>query len=187
MEWTRRLCEWNERMMGLPRKALLVTVTFALAASAFWILPYIWPFAAAFLFSRLLEPFVRFAAKGFSRLKISHRKSRSIAALLGLMLLFGIAGALVTALVSWLFQELAGFLKTLPQLFQWLSDYALPAFLAFYENWRVVLPPQRMTFPLRYTSSALSNIAFTPTTSSPSMTRASPLVLYRISTPLSSQ
>lgn len=62
------------------------------------------------------------------------------------MLLFGIVGALATALVSWLFQELAGFLKTLPQLFQWLNDHALPALLALYRDWRVVLPAQIPAF-----------------------------------------
>ena len=87
-------------MNGLPRKAALVAATLAGAALGVRALRYVWPFAAAFLFSRILEPFVRFASKGFVRLRIPKRMSRVLAVLAGMLLLFGFAGALATALAG---------------------------------------------------------------------------------------
>ena len=127
-------------MNSLPRRLLLVLGTLLFAALGLMLLPYVWPFAAAFLFSRILEPFVRIASKGFSRSRPPSHRSRCIATIIGMLLLFGLAGALTTALVSWLFQELSGFLKTLPQLFQWVNDQALPALLNLYSRYRTLLP-----------------------------------------------
>ena len=123
-------------MNQLPRKALLVLTTFGLSALSVMLLPYVWPFAAAFLLSRILEPFVHFASKGSSRMRIPRRA----AALLGMLLLFGLAGAAVSALAGWLLRELSGFLRSLPQLFEWVNARALPALHKLYERWRAVLP-----------------------------------------------
>lgn len=127
-------------MMGLPRKAALVVLTLLGAALGIALLRWVWPFALAFAFAGMTEPFVRFAAKGFSRLGLSGRKSRVLASVLGLILLFGLAGAAFSALLGWLFRELAGFLRTLPQLFEWVNGHALPALLGVYSRYRAVLP-----------------------------------------------
>lgn len=111
-------------------------VTFSLAALCVMALRYVWPFAAAFLLSRILEPFVRFASKGSLRIRLSRR----LAALAGIVLLFGLVGAAFSALVRWLFVELSGFLRSLPQLFEWLQAQALPALTGLYGRWRAVLP-----------------------------------------------
>ncbi len=135
-----RLSTWNERMNGLPRRLALVAVTFGLAAAALWVLPYVWPFAAAFLFSRILEPFVRFASKGFLRWNV--RRRRVLATILGMILLFGLAGILVSTLFGWLWRELTGFMRSLPQLMDWANHQALPALLALYRRFSVLLPEQ---------------------------------------------
>lgn len=140
MDFVQRVSQWDRRMNGLPRRLLLVLSTLLLSALGLMALPYVWPFAAAYLFSRLLEPFVRMATKGFSHGRLSSRRSRCLATLLGMLLLFGLVGALATALVNWLFQEFSGFLKTLPQLFQWVNDQALPALLSLYDRYRALLP-----------------------------------------------
>lgn len=127
-------------MNGLPRKLALVAVTFGAAVLGLWALPYVWPFAAAFLFSRILEPFVRFASKGL--LRLSPRKRRTAATLLGMLVLFGLAGAAFAALIGWLFQELSGFVRSLPQLLQWANEQAMPAVLAFYRSFSGLLPEQ---------------------------------------------
>lgn len=135
-----RLSSWNQRLNGLPRKAALVLITFGMAAAALWALPYGWPFAAAFLFSKILEPFVRLASKGL--LRLSPRRRRSFATLLGMLLLFGLAGALISALIGWLWQEWSGFIRSLPQLLNWVNQQALPALLTFYRRFSVHLPAQ---------------------------------------------
>ena len=140
MNLTQRILDWNDRMMGLPRKAALVALTLLAAALGIVLLRWVLPFALAFVFAGITEPFVRFASKGFSRLGLSNRKSRALAAALGLILLFGLAGAAFSVLLGWLFRELAGFLRTLPQLFEWVNAHALPALLGLYERYRAVLP-----------------------------------------------
>ena len=95
-----KLQQWNEQLNGLPRKLLLVGVTFLLAAAVLQLLPYAWPFAVAFCLSRLLEPFVRLMYVKMTRIPEARR--RGIAALIGMLVLFGLAGAAVTALVSFL-------------------------------------------------------------------------------------
>ncbi len=134
----KRLSAWDERLNHLPRKAALVAVTLGLAGIGVLALRYVWPFAAAFLFSRMLEPFVRTASKGFSR--FGEDRARSLATLAGMLLLFGLAGFAFAALAGRLLTELTGFLKSLPQLFGWLSDVALPTLLAFYDRWKALLP-----------------------------------------------
>ena len=133
-----RFRAWNDRMNGLPRKAALVAVTFGAAALLLWMLPYLWPFAAAFLFSGILEPFVRFASKGFSHLS-AHRR-RALATVIGMVWLFGLAGVIVSALIARLWQELTGFVRNLPQLLQWANDQAVPALLSVYQRFSVLLP-----------------------------------------------
>ncbi len=135
-----RLSTWNEQMNGLPRRLALVAVTFGLAAAALWVLPYVWPFAAAFLFSRILEPFVCFASKGL--LRLNNRRRRVAATVLGMIFLFGLAGALVSTLFGWLLRELTGFVRSLPQLLDWVNHQALPALLAFYQRFSILLPIQ---------------------------------------------
>jgi len=132
------LSAWNERMNGLPRKATLVAVTFGAAAALLWLLPYGWPFAAAFLFSKILEPFVQFASKGFLHLR-PHRR-RALATAAGMILLFGLAGAAASALISWLWRELTGFVRSLPQLLEWANEQVVPALLTLYDRFSLLLP-----------------------------------------------
>lgn len=110
-----RLAAWNRRLNGIPRKAALVAAVLGAAVLGAALLPYGWPFAVAFLLSRMLEPFVRFAAKGFWRIRLK----RSVASAVGTALLFGIAGVLVSALITRLVQELIGAAKHLPQMIAW--------------------------------------------------------------------
>lgn len=135
-----QLSIWNERLNGLPRKAVLVVLTLGAASAALWVLPYLWPFAAAFLFSRILEPFVRTAAKSFSR--FSPHRQRVLATAAGMILLFGLAGAAVSVLIRWLWQELSGFLRSLPQLLEWFNTSAVPSLLSLYRRFSVLLPDQ---------------------------------------------
>ena len=128
-----RLRDLNARWNGLPRKALWVAVALGTAAAALFALPYGWPFVLAFLFSRLLEKPVRWMTR---RLGLSRRAASA----LGLALLFGLTGAAASALATRLFQELAGLLRALPQVVNWLADEAAPRVREAYEHYRALLP-----------------------------------------------
>ncbi len=134
----RALTQWNEHFNGLPRKLALVAVTFALAALSLWVLPYVWPFAVAFLLSKLLEPFVRTVSKGF--LFLPERRRRSLSIQLGMLLLFGLAGALLSAVISWLWREASGFVRSIPQLLEWFNTLVLPELLQLYHRFSILLP-----------------------------------------------
>ena len=128
---SRRLEAMDRRLNGLLRKAALVAVTLAAMALALMLLPYCWPFVLAFAFSRMLEPFVRMAAKGRIRL------GRKAAAALGVLLLFGVAGALAAALVTRLTRELV---RALPQAAAWVGEVGVPWLRGLYGQVRAALP-----------------------------------------------
>ena len=119
---SRRLEAMDRRLNGLLRKAALVAVTLAAMALALVLLPYCWPFVLAFVFSRMLEPFVRVTAKGRIRL------GRKAAAALGVLLLFGVAGALATLV------------RALPQAAAWVGEAAVPWLRGLYDQVRAALP-----------------------------------------------
>lgn len=129
--FSRRLEAMDRRLNGLLRKAALVAVTLAAMALALVLLPYCWPFVLAFVFSRMLEPFVRVTAKGRIRL------GRKAAAALGVLLLFGVAGALATVLVTRLTRELV---RALPQAAAWVGEAAVPWLRGLYDQVRAALP-----------------------------------------------
>ena len=137
-----RLAAWNRRLTGSPRKAALVAAVLGAAVLGAALLPYGWPFAVAFLLSRMLEPFVRFAAKGFWRIRLK----RSVASAVGTALLFGIAGVLVSALITRLVQELIGAAKHLPQMIAWAGQEAAPYLRELYERFQSVLPASLPAF-----------------------------------------
>lgn len=131
-----QLKRWNSQMNGLPRKALLIAITLGSAAALFFMLPYIWPFLLAFIFSMALEPLVGRLQRGLGKVKLP----RTAGTLLGMLLLFGVVGVAAGALITRLIQELTGLVKSTPQLIAWLSDVALPAIRALYEEYSLLLP-----------------------------------------------
>lgn len=136
MEWTRQVKQWNCRLSGLPRKGLVITLVIALTVVLFLVLPYIWPFALALGCSRLLEPFVRRMAGLLKPLHLGRRT----ATLLGMLLLFGVAGTLAGLLLSRLSQEFLAMVRTLPQLVVWITGTALPNLHALYDRYLALMP-----------------------------------------------
>ncbi|MBO5500601.1 MAG: sporulation integral membrane protein YtvI [Clostridia bacterium] len=136
MEWTRQVKQWNCRLSGLPRKGLVITLVIALTAVLFIALPYIWPFVLALACSRLLEPFVRRMAGLLKPLHLGRRT----ATLLGMLLLFGVAGTLAGLLLSRLSQEFLAMVRTLPQLVVWITGTALPNLHALYDRYLALMP-----------------------------------------------
>lgn len=136
MEWTQRMKHWNRQYSGLPRKGLLITLVIALTAVLFYALPYIWPFVLALACSRLLEPFVR----RMTGLLKPIRLGRRTATLMGMLLLFGVAGTLIALLLGRLSQEFRAMVRTLPQLVVWITGTALPNLRALYNRYLALMP-----------------------------------------------
>lgn len=136
MEWTRQVKQWNHRLSDLPHKGLVILLVIGLTVVLFYALPYLWPFAVALGCSRLLEPFVRRMA---GLLKPIHLGRRT-ATLLGMLLLFGVAGTLVGLLLGRISQEFRAMVRSLPQLVGWITGTALPNLHSLYNRYLALMP-----------------------------------------------
>ena len=132
-----RLRHWNRRWNSLPRRAALLGGTLLAVGALGAALPYVWPFAAALLCSMLLEPLLLRLEKGVGRFRLRRKVSAPIA----MLLLFGVAGAAVTALLRQLALQFTGLVKNVPQLIQWVDGVALPYLQRLYEDLNRLLPP----------------------------------------------
>jgi len=135
---------WNRRQNRVPQKFLLTLAALFITAAFLFLLRYLWPFLLSLIFSAAIEPLV---SRMEHRLK-KPRFSRKIGALLGMLLLFGVAGAGVTILVQWLLQGLFGLVRGVPRLVSWLDAIGLPFARDWYERLRLLVSP--------YLSSAIS-------------------------------
>ena len=105
-----RLREWNRKMNGLPRVAVLVAITLFGTWLFIVVFPYCWPFILAFLLSRLLAPPVRFCMNHMKRVKLP----RGLITLFGMILLFGILGTGIFALANRMIRELVQLAQNVP-------------------------------------------------------------------------
>ena len=131
-----RLTQWNNRMNGLPRKALLVAVTLLMTWLAILLAPLCWPFILALLFSMMLEPLVRFCVTRVHRIRLS----RGLVTLVGILILFGVLGVALFMLVSRLFHELISLARAAPGFVNWLSGTVVPSVRGIYQQYSDVLP-----------------------------------------------
>lgn len=136
MELTQRIRQWNRRFSKLPQKGLLIALVIGLTAVLFAVFPYVWPFFVAMLCARLLEPFV---GRMGGMLRPLHLGRRT-ATLMGMLLLFGVAGTLAGLLLGRVSQELGAMVRTLPQLVGWITDTALPNLRALYDRYLALMP-----------------------------------------------
>ena len=136
-----RMNQWNVRMNGLPRKGMLIAVTLLLTWLFFILAPLCWPFLLAMLFSMALEPLVRFCVTHLKRI----RPLRGIITLVGMVLLFGVLGVSLFALVRRLVQEVISLAHATPSFVRWLSSTAVPYVQGIYQQYSDVLPATVMT------------------------------------------
>ena len=148
-----RLREWNRKMNGLPRIAVLVTITLFGTWLFIIVFPYCWPFILAFLLSRLLAPPVRFCMNHMKRVKLP----RGLITLFGMILLFGILGTGIFALANRMIRELVQLAQNVPAFVAWLSDTAMPGIRDLYQSYSDILPATVMI----YVDEAISSISRT--------------------------
>jgi len=146
-----KLNKWNTHLNNLPRIAFLVAITLFCTWLFVIIVPYTWPFMLAFLLSLLLVPPVRFCMNHMKRVKLP----RGLITLFAMILLFGILGTGIIALVNRMVHELIQLLQSTPVFVQWLSDTALPYIRDLYQSYSNVLPATAMT----YVDDAISTIS----------------------------
>lgn len=131
------ILRWNLRMNRLPEKILLSIAVLALSLLGIWLLKYVWPLLFSLVFSALLEPFVRF----FENRRRGLRMPRRLGALLGMLLLFLVAGVLLTVLVQWILLRLAQLTGFIPGFAAWMNQTALPLVKGWYEKLRLLISP----------------------------------------------
>ena len=148
-----RLREWNRKMNGLPRVAVLVAITLFGTWLFIVVFPYCWPFILAFLLSRLLAPPVRFCMNHMKRVKLP----RGLITLFGMILLFGILGTGIFALANRMIRELVQLAQNVPSFVAWLSDTAMPGIRDLYQSYSDILPATVMI----YVDEAISSISST--------------------------
>lgn len=132
----KKLSLWNERMNGLPRKGMLIAATLLCAWLVVLLFPYCWPFVIALCFSLMLEPFVRFVSSRCKKLRIG----RSLATMVGMLVLFGLFGIMFFTVVNRLARELMGLAQSVPEFLRWLKDVALPWLNNLYEQYKDIWP-----------------------------------------------
>ena len=135
-----RLSSWNSRMNGLPRKGMLVASTLLLTWLTAVLAPLCWPFILALLFSMILEPLVRLVVVRMRRVKVP----RGLITLVGMVLLFGILGVALFALISRLLHEVVSLARSTPVFVNWLSDVLIPQLKGLYQQYSDVLPVSAM-------------------------------------------
>lgn len=127
---------WSAGLSGLARVLWLTSGTLLCAVLAVVVFPYIWPFGAALVFSAALHPFVRWI-EGLLR----HCKgARSIGTLLGMLLLFGVVGAIGFWLLGLMGRELTAMAKAVPDVIAWVRETALPYLQDWYGRYRDIWP-----------------------------------------------
>ena len=136
-----RLALWNQRMNGLPRKGLLITVTLLMTWLFIVLTPLCWPFLLALLFSMALEPPVRWVITRMKRVK----PIRSLITLLGMALLFGVLGVAMFALIRQLLRELISLAHSAPVFVNWLSNVVVPYVRGIYQQYSDILPVSIMS------------------------------------------
>ena len=131
-----KMKETNIRWNGLPRKALCIFLTLLGVFVVVHAFPYCWPFLFALLFSRLLEPVVRFLTNRMVKLKIN----RTLATLIGMLLLFGFLSVLLIFCINRLASEIVGLIDRLPFIMNWMTDEMIPQFNQWYSDVQYLIP-----------------------------------------------
>ena len=131
-----RMRLWNDRMNGLPRKGLLVTVTLLLTCFFVVLVPLCWPFLLAVLFSMALEPLVSLCVKHVKRVRLP----RGLLTLLGMALLFGVLGVATFTLLNRLLREMVALAHATPTFVRWLGGTVVPYVKNLYQQYSDVLP-----------------------------------------------
>ncbi|NCB36052.1 MAG: AI-2E family transporter, partial [Clostridia bacterium] len=131
-----KLSSWNCRMNGLPRKGMLVATTLLLTWLTVVLAPLCWPFILALLFSMMLEPPVRLVVSHMRRVKVP----RGLVTMVAMVLLFGILGVGLFALISRLLHEVVSLARSTPVFVNWLSNTLIPQLKGLYQQYSGVLP-----------------------------------------------
>ena len=131
-----KMVAWNEKMNGIPRKCLLITIVLLAAGAVIALFPFCWPFMVALVFSMALEPFVRVVSGRLEKVKMG----RTIATLIGMVVLFGIVAFLTTFAVQQIWRELMALVRAVPSVIAWIRDVAVPWVRDLYLQYQDVLP-----------------------------------------------
>ncbi len=114
-----KLKEFNKNMNDIPRRAMIVVLTFTALMLVWASFRYLAPLVVAVVFSWLVKPIAKPLEKLFSKIKIP----KKIGALIATLAVFGALGAMLTWLIMALTGEAKEFLSHLPSYIDSLYDY----------------------------------------------------------------
>lgn len=155
-----RLRNWNTRLNDIPRRLLLIGIVVASCFLAVKLLPLCWPFVLALLFAMIMEPLVRLLRRAFGKLSIG----KNLATILSMIVLFGLLGWGLRALVTRLIQEVKSLAAAAPYLWQTLSSQVTSWAADLTTRYKDVLPENLTSLinsTLREAGSELTDVART--------------------------
>lgn len=114
-----KLSDFNKNMNDIPRRALIVILTFIALMLVWSSFRYLAPLVVAVVFSWLVKPIAKPLEKLFSKIKIP----KKLGALIATLVVFGVLGALLGWLVSALAEEARQFIAQLPSYIEDIVAY----------------------------------------------------------------
>jgi len=114
-----KLREFNKNMNDIPRRAMIVVLTFLSLMLVWASFKYLAPLVVALVFSWLVKPIAKPMERLFRKIHIPQK----LGALIATLLVFGVLGALLVWLCSALAGEAKEFLASLPGYIEDIVDY----------------------------------------------------------------
>ena len=108
-----RLAAWNKENNDVPRRFMLIAATVLSCFVAAKVFPYCWPTVLAFFLASLMEPVARVLRKFFRKFKAA----RSLATLLCMFVLPGMAKTAYDTVISWITELYMEYNYMLPENF----------------------------------------------------------------------
>ena len=115
----KKLSDFNKNMNDIPRRALIVVLTFIALMLVWSSFRYLSPLVVAVVFSWLVKPIAKPMEKLFEKIRIP----KKIGALIATLVVFGVLGALLVWLATALTGEAKEFLAQLPGYIDSIYNY----------------------------------------------------------------
>ncbi len=139
-DFFKRVRNWNMKLNDIPRRLTLIALVLGICFVALKLLPLCWPFVLALLFAMLMDPLVRLLRRAFSKIRLGNR----LATIMGMLLVFGLLGWGMRAILGRLLKELVALARATPSLLMSLGDNVTGWVTDLSQRYADVLPENLM-------------------------------------------